>query len=132
VGLAAPQIGILKKIVVVGQEDDNDRYKGTPAVPEQVIINPIITPLLPPGDGFWEGCLSVPGMRGFVERPSKINMKWFDENFQPHEEVIEGYRAIVMQHECDHLFGVLYVDRLKSTKLFGFNEDVETEGKLLD
>lgn len=132
VGLAAPQIGILKKIVVVGSEEDNNRYKGSPAVPEQVILNPEITPLSPPGEGFWEGCLSVPGMRGYVERPEKIKMKWRDENFDPHEEVIEGYRAIVMQHECDHLFGVLYVDRLKSTKLFGFNEDVESEGKLLD
>jgi len=132
VGLAAPQIGILKKIVVVGSEEDNNRYKGSPAVPEQVIINPEITPLSPAGEGFWEGCLSVPGMRGYVERPEKIRMKWRDENFEPHEETIEGYRAIVMQHECDHLFGVLYVDRLKSTKLFGFNEDVDTEGKLLD
>ncbi|BDA79022.1 hypothetical protein LPTSP3_g19520 [Leptospira kobayashii] len=132
VGLAAPQIGILKKIVVVGQEDDNQRYKGTPEVPNQVIINPEITPLAPAGDGFWEGCLSVPGMRGYVERPSKINLKWRDENFEPHEETIEGYRAIVMQHEIDHLFGVLYVDRLKSTKLFGYNEDIDTEGKILD
>ncbi|WP_411822799.1 peptide deformylase [Leptospira sp. 'Mane'] len=132
VGLAAPQIGILKKIVVVGQEDDNQRYKGTPEVPNQVIINPEITPLAPAGDGFWEGCLSVPGMRGYVERPSKINLKWRDENFEPREEIIEGYRAIVMQHEIDHLFGVLYVDRLKSTKLFGYNEDIDTDGKILD
>jgi peptide deformylase len=132
VGLAAPQIGIMKKIVVVGSEEDNGRYKGSPAVPEQVLINPVITPLAPPADGFWEGCLSVPGMRGYVERPAKIKMVWKDESFNTREEVIEGYRAIVMQHECDHLFGVLYVDRLKSTKLFGYNEDIETEGKLLD
>ncbi|MCG6145444.1 MULTISPECIES: peptide deformylase [Leptospira] len=132
VGLAAPQIGVLKKLVVVGQDDDNGRYPGTPEVPNQIILNPEITPLSPPGEGFWEGCLSVPGMRGFVERPSKIKMKWRDENFQEHEEIIEGYRAIVLQHECDHLFGVLYVDRLKSTKLFGYNEDIDTAGKLLD
>ncbi len=132
VGLAAPQIGVLKKIVVVGSEEDNNRYKGSPAVPEQVILNPQITPLAEPGEGFWEGCLSVPGMRGYVERPAKIKMKWQDEEFKSHEEIIEGYRAIVMQHECDHLFGVLYVDRLKSTKLFGYNEDIDSEGKLLD
>ncbi|MCZ8342022.1 MAG: peptide deformylase [Leptospira sp.] len=132
VGLAAPQIGILKKLVVVGQEENNPRYKGTPEVPNQIIINPEITPLSPPGEGFWEGCLSVPGMRGYVERPDKIKMKWRDENFTEYEETIQGYRAIVLQHECDHLFGVLYVDRLKNTKLFGFNEDLDSSDRLLD
>jgi peptide deformylase len=132
VGLAAPQIGVLKKLVVVGSEEDPKRYPGAPEVPRQIIINPSIEPLAEPGEGFWEGCLSVPGMRGYVERPARIRMRWRDEKFQEYDEIISGYRAIVLQHECDHLFGVLYVDRLKSPKLFGFNEEIDTQGKDLD
>lgn len=132
VGLAAPQIGVLKKLVVVGSAPDPKRYEGAPEVPKQIILNPVITPLEEPKEGYWEGCLSVPGMRGYVERPYSIRMQWRDESFRTKEEVIQGFRAIVMQHECDHLFGILYVDRLKSSKMFGFNEDVDTEGKLLD
>jgi peptide deformylase len=132
VGLAAPQIGILKKLVVVGTEEDPGRYKGAPEVPSQIIINPVIQPITENKDGFWEGCLSVPGMRGYVERPNQIKMTWRDEKFNLHEETISGFRAIVMQHECDHLFGTLYVDRLKSPKLFGYNEEIDTQGKDLD
>jgi len=130
VGLAAPQIGILKKLVVVGNDPKHPDH--SPEVPKQVIVNPKITPLTSDLEGHWEGCLSVPGMKGYVERPVKIRMEYRDESFKLHDEVIEGYRAIVMQHECDHLFGVLYVDRLKSTQLFGFTEDVNTGGKELD
>lgn len=132
VGLAAPQIGILKKIVVVGSEEESPRYQSSPKVTSQIILNPVITPTTEEVDGFWEGCLSVPGMRGYVERPKSIHMTWRDEKFEPHEEDITGFRAIVMQHECDHLFGTLYVDRLKSPTLFGFNEEVDTHGKDLD
>ncbi|NCS94707.1 MAG: peptide deformylase [Leptospira sp.] len=132
VGLAAPQIGILKKLVVVGSDEDPERYKGAPEVPKQIIINPIIEPLSKPSDGFWEGCLSVPGMRGYVERPNKIKMTWRDEKFNEHSEIISGFRAVVLQHECDHLFGVLYVDRLKSPKMFGYNDEIDTNGKDLD
>lgn len=132
VGLAAPQIGVLKKLVVVGTEEEPTRYKGAPEVPSQIIINPVIEHLTEDKDGFWEGCLSVPGMRGYVERPNKIKMTWRDEKFNLHEEIISGFRAVVLQHECDHLFGTLYVDRLKSPKLFGFNEEIDTQGKDLD
>jgi peptide deformylase len=132
VGLAAPQIGILKKIVVIGSDQDNERYKGSPEIPNQVIINPIIEPLTQETDGFWEGCLSVPGMRGYVERPKRIRITWRDEKFKEHHKEIHGYKAIVLQHETDHLFGTLYVDRLKSPKLFGFNEEIDTQGKDLD
>jgi peptide deformylase len=131
VGLAAPQIGILKKIVVVGYSD-NERYPDEDNFPEQILINPVITPLDPPKEGYWEGCLSVPGMRGFVERPSKIQLDWYDEKWNKHSEIIQGFKAIVYQHECDHLDGVLYVDRLKDTKLFGFTDVIDTKGKDLD
>ncbi|EQA43465.1 peptide deformylase [Leptospira broomii serovar Hurstbridge str. 5399] len=131
VGLAAPQIGILKQMVVVGTDPKED-YPESSRVPERVILNPEITPLVESVDGNWEGCLSVPGMRGFVERPNKIRVIWMDEKGNRHEEVLQGYEAIVFQHECDHLKGVLYVDRLKSTKLFGFNDSMELTGPILD
>jgi peptide deformylase len=132
VGLAAPQIGILKKLVVVGVESDNPRYPDEETIPEHILINPKITPIDPPKEGYWEGCLSVPGMRGYVERPSKIKIEWFDEKWKFHSEIISGYKAIVYQHECDHLDGVLYVERLKDIKLFGYTEDIDTKGKELD
>lgn len=131
VGLAAPQIGILKKLVVVGIEK-SERYPDAPPIEQQIIINPKITPLDSPAKGYWEGCLSVPGMRGYVERPAKIKMEWRDEKFEPHSEIIEGYKAIVYQHEVDHLYGILYVDRLKDTKLFGYSDTIDTDGEELD
>ncbi|PJZ69559.1 peptide deformylase [Leptospira perolatii] len=131
VGLAAPQIGVLKQLVVVGTDPKED-FPEESKVPEKIIINPVITPLTDKVDGNWEGCLSVPGMRGLVERPNKIRMKWMDEKGNEHDQIIEGYQAVVYQHECDHLHGVLYVDKLKSTKLFGFNDSLEHSGPILD
>ncbi len=131
VGLAAPQIGILKKIVVVGSDPEDDGPVNS-RVPERILINPEITPITESVDGNWEGCLSVPAMRGYVERPNQIKMKWMDEKGNSHEETFKGYPAIVYQHECDHLNGVLYVDRLKSTKLFGFNDSMELTGPIID
>ena len=132
VGLAAPQIGVLKKLVIVGIEEDNPRYPDAPRIKEQILINPKITPLAGNGKGYWEGCLSVPGMRGFVERPYKIRVEYRDLKWKEHSEIIEGFPAIVYQHECDHLEGILYVDRLKSSKLFGYTEEVDTKGDELD
>ena len=132
VGLAAPQIGVLKRVVVVSKEEENERYPDTPKIIDQVLINPVITPLSPPDGGFWEGCLSVPGMRGFVERPAKIKIEYYDEKWKFHSKVIDDFNAVVYQHECDHLDGVLYVDRLKSSKLFGYTDEVDTKGKELD
>lgn len=128
-GLAAPQIGVLKQVVVVGFQD-SDRYPELKdGIMKQVLINPEIEVLDPPREGFWEGCLSVPEMRGYVERSRKIRMKWYDEKEEFHDEVIEGFDAVVYQHECDHLQGVLYVDRLKSPLLFGFNEELDSAPK---
>lgn len=123
-GLAAPQIGVLKQLVVVGF-DRSERYPDAVAMERNILINPQIEPLESKSEGSWEGCLSVPGMRGYVERPRRIRMKWYDENEEFHDEIIEGYDAVVYQHECDHLAGVLYVDRLKDPRLFGFNEELE-------
>lgn len=131
VGLAAPQVGVLKKLVVIGSEK-NERYPEEDDIEETVIINPIITPLEPPDKGFWEGCLSIPGMRGYVERPKKIKIEYYDQKWTRYSKIFEGFKAIVLQHECDHLDGVLYVDRLKDIKLFGYTDEINTEGKDLD
>lgn len=134
IGLAAPQIGILKRVVVIGTEEENPRYPDAPRLTDHILINPVLTPLSEPieGQGFWEGCLSVPGMRGYVERPTKIKIEYLDEKWNPISKVVEGFPAIVYQHECDHLDGVLYVDRLKSSKMFGFIEETDTGGRDLD
>ena len=124
-GLAAPQIGILKQIVVIGFSK-NERYpKLESEMERQVLINPVITPVRSEILGFWEGCLSVHGMRGYVERPSKIKLAWNDEKGEAFEKIIDGFNAVVYQHECDHLQGILYLDRLKDPRLFGFNEELE-------
>ncbi|GIX40735.1 MAG: peptide deformylase [Leptospiraceae bacterium] len=130
IGLAAPQIGVLKRVIIVGYEP-TDRYpdikfdKEHEGVKYRVMINPEIEYLTEETIGFWEGCLSVPGMRGYVERPKKIRLKFYDMEEELHDEIIEGFEAIVVQHEYDHLDGILYVDRLKDTKLFGFDEEFE-------
>ena len=124
-GLAAPQIGVLKRIIVVGFED-NKRYPSSgDKVEHQVLINPELKVLDGPIEGFWEGCLSVPGMRGLVERTQRISLKWYDEHQNHHEEIISGFPAVVFQHEYDHLDGILYVDRLKDTRLFGFSDELD-------
>lgn len=127
IGLAAPQVGVLKKLVVVGEESDSNEDKIE--MKQHILINPIITPLSEPeeGKGFWEGCLSVPGMRGYVERPGKIKIEWYDEKWNFHSKEIEGFQAIVYQHEVDHLYGTLYVDRLKDSRLFGYNDSLVIE-----
>ena len=124
VGLAAPQIGIAKNLVVIGSGKKNERYPDENEIPDQIIINPVIRPIGTEITGMWEGCLSVPGMRGYVERPVQIEMEWFNEKFLKQKEIFSDFRAVVYQHECDHLKGILYTDKLKSPKLFGFNEEL--------
>ncbi len=128
IGLAAPQIGVLKRIVIIGYEP-SERYPEVQFqhsnIQYKVLINPKIEFLTKETMGFWEGCLSVPGMRGYVERPNKIKLTYYDTEEELREEIVEGFEAIVVQHECDHLDGILYVDRLKDTRLFGFEEEFE-------
>ncbi|WP_321934868.1 MULTISPECIES: peptide deformylase [unclassified Paraburkholderia] len=120
-GLAAPQIGVDLQVVIFGFEQ-NERYPEAPAVPQTVLINPVIHPLSHDMEEGWEGCLSVPGMRGAVSRYSMIRYDGFDQYGQPIERVAEGFHARVVQHECDHLIGKLYPMRITDFSKFGFTE----------
>jgi peptide deformylase len=122
-GLAAPQIGVLQRIMIFSV-DDNPRYPDVEAVPTTVLINPQFTVIGQEIDGFWEGCLSVPGMRGYVQRPARIRYSGFDQFGKPIEREAEGFHATVFQHEYDHLDGILYVDRLADPRQFGFVEEL--------
>jgi peptide deformylase len=120
-GLAAPQIGVGLRVVIFGVQS-NPRYPGIEAVPDTVLINPEIQPLSDELEEGWEGCLSVPGMRGWVPRWRKLKYKGFDEKGKPFEREVAGFHARVVQHECDHLDGVLYPMRIRDFTRFGFNE----------
>jgi peptide deformylase len=121
-GLAAPQIGVQLQVVIFGSTTVNPRYPGRPLVPETVLINPLITPLSAQEDEDWEGCLSVPGLRGMVPRWSRIRYTGFDEWGQHIDRTVEGFHARVVQHECDHLVGKLYPMRVRDFTRFGFTE----------
>ncbi|CAN7315142.1 peptide deformylase [Rhizobacter sp. LjRoot28] len=118
-GLAAPQIGIDLALVIFGFRQ-NDRYPDAPPVPETVLINPIITPLDASEEEGWEGCLSVPGLRGIVPRHARIRYTGFDARGEPIDREAEGFHARVVQHECDHLEGKLYPMRIRDFSRFGF------------
>jgi len=125
-GLAAPQIGVMQRVVIFGSKQvvDNPRYPDADDVPYTVLINPKITVLADSTQGLWEGCLSVPGMRGYVERPDHIRYQGFDIQGNEIEREVTGFHAIVVQHECDHLDGILYPMKLKDPTMFGFNEEI--------
>lgn len=125
-GLAAPQVGEGIQLVIFGFED-NERYEEEEAIPFTVLINPIITPLTHETEDAWEGCLSVPGMRGLVPRFKKINYKGFDQFGKPVNRDVEGFHARVVQHECDHLIGILYPLRIKDLRFFGFEDTLFVE-----
>ena len=118
-GLAAPQIGVLLRVVIFGVQA-NPRYPGVEEVPDTVLINPELKPLSDEVEEGWEGCLSVPGMRGWVPRWHKLHYKGRDEKGMPFERTVEGFHARVVQHECDHLDGILYPRRIKDLTRFGF------------
>lgn len=121
-GLAAPQIGIDLQVVIFGSGMPNPRYPSAPVVPRTVLINPVITPLGDEEEEDWEGCLSVPGMRGVVPRWRRIRYQGFDESGQTIDREAEGFHARVVQHECDHLWGKLYPMRVRDFSRFGFTE----------
>ena len=123
IGIAAPQIGISKQIALVGVPADSERYPESEETPLYVVINPKIKNLTEEEQGFWEGCLSVPGMRGFVERPAKIQYRGYDELGMLIEREAAGFHATVFQHELDHLDGVLYIDKVKDTTKISYNEE---------
>lgn len=120
-GLAAPQIGVDLQLVIFGFEH-SERYPDAPAVPRTVLINPTITPLAADESDGWEGCLSVPGLRGLVPRWTRIRYQGFDPAGRPIEREAEGFHARVVQHECDHLIGRLYPTRMRDLTQFGFTE----------
>ena len=125
-GLAAPQVGESIQLVIFGV-DKNERYPDAEEVPFTVLINPVITPLNQEKEDDWEGCLSVPGMRGVVPRYKTINYKGFDQYGNEIDRDVEGFHARVVQHECDHLFGILYPSRIENMKLFGFHDEIFAE-----
>ena len=121
-GLAAPQIGVNLQVVIFGSTAANPRYPDRPIVPPTVLINPVITPLGPEEEEDWEGCLSVPGLRGVVPRWSRIRYSGQDEKGRTIDRTVEGFHARVVQHECDHLLGKLYPMRVRDFSRFGFTE----------
>lgn len=122
-GLAAPQVGVLQRLMIFGV-DENPRYPEVEAVPTTVLINPEFAVLDDDAAGFWEGCLSVPGMRGYVERPGRIRYRGFDQFGELVEREAAGFHATVFQHEYDHLDGILYTDKLVDPRRFGFVEEL--------
>lgn len=119
-GLAAPQIGVDLQVVIFGTNSVNPRYPEAPAVPRTVLINPVITPLSSDQTDDWEGCLSVPGLRGKVPRFTHIHYTGFDQYGDPFDRTVEGFHARVVQHECDHLMGKLYPMRMRDLTQLGF------------
>lgn len=120
-GLAAPQIGVGLRVVIFGFES-NSRYPDAGSVPYTVLINPVLTPLSDEIQEAWEGCLSVPGLRGVVPRWQHLRYEGFDQFGRPIDRTVEGFHARVVQHETDHLDGVLYPMRMKDLSRFGFTD----------
>ncbi len=130
-GLAAPQIGIGLRVVIFGVES-NPRYPDAVEVPQTVLINPLITPLGKVIEEGWEGCLSVPGMRGLVPRHVQIRYTGHDQYGAVIDRTVSGFHARVVQHECDHLDGILYPMRIRDMAKFGFCEELFPGQKLQD
>jgi peptide deformylase len=136
-GIAAPQIGESLRVVIFGQksadESINPRYPDADVVPYTVLINPVITPVNQDMEDGWEGCLSVPGMRGIVPRYVRLHYAGFDQYGNPIDRLVSGFHARVVQHECDHLDGILYPMRIVNLKDFGYtdiffpNQDVQDD-----
>jgi peptide deformylase len=120
-GLAAPQIGVNLRVVIFGVQA-NPRYPDAEEVPDTVLINPVLEPLSDETGEGWEGCLSVPGMRGWVPRWTRLRYWGFDEQGRRFSREVQDFHARVVQHECDHLDGILYPMRIRDLAKFGFNE----------
>jgi peptide deformylase len=123
VGLAAPQIGVSLRVVIFGFQA-NERYPEAPPVPYTVLINPVLTPLGSQTEEDWEGCLSVPGLRGLVPRYTHLRYQGLDPQGQVIDRTVSGFHARVVQHECDHLDGLLYPMRITDLRRFGFSEEL--------
>ncbi len=131
-GIAAPQIGVSLRVVIFGV-GSNPRYPDAEQVPYTVLINPILTPVGDAQEDGWEGCLSVPGFRGVVPRYQRLHYTGFDQYGKPIDRLVSGFHARVVQHECDHLDGILYPMRIQDLTKFGFtdilfpNQDIQDD-----
>jgi peptide deformylase len=130
-GLAAPQIGVGQRVVIFGVEQ-NPRYPDAEPVPFTVLVNPKIVMLTRDVESDWEGCLSVPGMRGVVPRYTKLRYTGTDEEGNPIDRIAEGFHARVVQHECDHLDGILYPQRMTDMSTFGFTRELFPDEEIAD
>jgi peptide deformylase len=126
-GLAAPQIGVPLRVLIAALQA-NPRYPQAEPFEELVLINPQLEPVGSTRQRGWEGCLSVPGLRGEVERWQEIRLHWRDATGEPQQQRAQGFKARVLQHECDHLEGVLFPDRLNEPRAFGFIPELEAAG----
>ena len=124
IGLAAPQLGVSKQLAVIKLSEESDRYPDMETTEPYVIFNPQITVIDKEIQGFWEGCLSVPGLRGYVERPRKVRIDYLDENARERTIQVEDFLATVFQHELDHLIGMLYVDRMEDVSTLMFEDEM--------
>ena len=125
-GLAAPQVAVSLRVMVFGRGDvPNPRYPGTPGIPPTVLCNPVVTPASLEMEDSWEGCLSIPGLRGLVPRFKHIRYKGFDEYGKPVEREASDFHARLVQHEMDHLEGILYPKRMRDMTRFGFIDELE-------
>lgn len=138
-GLAAPQIGVGLRVVIFGVQatstgsgQANARYPDADSVPETVLINPVVTPVNDETDMAWEGCLSVPGLRGVVARHSHIRYQGFDEQGALIDRTVSGFHARVVQHECDHLDGILYPMRIQDMTQFGYTHELFPDTDIQD
>lgn len=130
-GLAAPQVGVPLRVVIFGVKR-NPRYPDAEEVPDTVLINPVLTPLGEDMEEDWEGCLSVPGLRGVVARHARIRYTGFDEQGLSIDRTVQGFHARVVQHECDHLDGILYPMRVRDFTRFGFTEVLFPDREVID
>lgn len=125
IGLAAPQIGESVRLAIIEIPGGPSRYGELAPMPLTVFINPVVEVLDPATQGYWEGCLSVPGLRGFVERPQHVKVRYASEYGEARELELRGFVATVFQHEFDHLDGKLFVDRLANSRLLAFEKEYE-------
>ena len=123
IGLAAPQIGESLRIVIISIPEGPSSYGEIKGVPLSIFINPIITTIGQEEEAHWEGCLSVPGLRGLVSRPQHLMLCYLNEHQEQKEIEVKGFLATVLQHECDHLDGILYIDRLVDSKHLSFETE---------
>ena len=130
-GIAAPQIGVSLRVVIFGV-GSNPRYPDAEQVPYTILINPVLSPVGNAMDDGWEGCLSVPGMRGVVPRYTRLHYTGFDQFGQPIDRLVSGFHARVVQHECDHLDGILYPMRIQDLTNFGYTDVLFPDSDIAD